>query len=204
MAKKDPVPKTQNAYVKWHDGLKTNVKATTPGCTADDVAMLDADNSDVHAKMTDATAADRASAGAHAALRQSLANSERNARALVQRIKKSTGYTTTLGDSLNIEGPEKSSDMSQKASVLRIKVKAHGVVEVGFSKEGAEGVHIYEDRVGGPVMNYLASETHSPYVDNRPLLVAGKPEMRRYKAILFIGKTEVGLESDVAEATARP
>ena len=68
----------------------------------------------------------------------------------------------------------------------------------------AEGVHIYTQRDGDAGFNYLSSETHSPYVDNRPLLVAGKPETRRYKAIFFNNKVEIGLESDVVEATARP
>lgn len=50
----------------------------------------------------------------------------------------------------------------------------------------------------------LASETHSPYVDNRPLLAAGKPETRQYKAVFFLGKSEIGQQSDVAQATAKP
>jgi hypothetical protein len=39
---------------------------------------------------------------------------------------------------------------------------------------------------------------------NRPLAVAGKPEKRRYKAVRFLGKAEIGLESAVVAATARP
>jgi hypothetical protein len=35
-------------------------------------------------------------------------------------------------------------------------------------------------------------------------LIMGKPETRNYKAVFFLGKSEIGLESDVAEATARP
>ncbi|MEP6664091.1 MAG: hypothetical protein ABJC04_10545 [Verrucomicrobiota bacterium] len=49
----------------------------------------------------------------------------------------------------------------------------------------------------------LARENHSPYVDNRPLLVAGKPEIRKYKGLFVVGRDEIGLESDVVEATAR-
>jgi hypothetical protein len=57
-----------------------------------------------------------------------------NARALAQRIKKSTGYTTAIGDQLQIEGPENSVDMTQQAPVLFNTAKAGGVVEVGFNK----------------------------------------------------------------------
>jgi hypothetical protein len=34
-------------------------------------------------------------------------------------------------------------------------------------------------------------------VDNRPLLAAGKPETRQYKAVFFTGKSEIGLTSAV-------
>jgi len=36
------------------------------------------------------------------------------------------------------------------------------------------------------------------------LLVAGKPEIRQYKAVFFLGKSELGLPSDVVPATAKP
>ena len=38
----------------------------------------------------------------------------------------------------------------------------------------------------------------------RPLLTPGKPETRRYQAVFFIGKAEIGLESDIVEITAHP
>jgi hypothetical protein len=47
----------------------------------------------------------------------------------------------------------------------------------------SEGVHIYGMRDGEAGFTLLASETHSAYVDNRPLLVAGKPETRQYKSV---------------------
>ena len=204
MAKLDAVPKTQGGYLQWHDNLKKNVTVTTTGCTADDVTMLAADNADLHAKMEAATKADNADKAAHAELTQSIGTSTANARALAQRIKKSTGYTTAIGDQLQIEGPENSVDMTQQAPLLDTTAKSGGVVEVGFNKMSAEGVHIYSQRDGDTGFAYLSSETHSPYVDNRPLAEAGKPETRKYKAVFFLGKSEIGMESDVAEATARP
>ena len=204
MAKRDFLPKTQDAYVKWHDNLEASVTATTPGCTAADVTMLAADNAALHAKMTATTTADTASKAAHTDLNNAIAGSQADARALAKRIKVSTGYTTVLGDQLQIEGVEDSVDMTQQAPVLDTSAKAGGVVEVGFNKMSAEGIHLYSQRDGDAGYSLLASETHSPYVDNRPLATAGKPETRKYKAVFFLGKSEIGLESDVAEATARP
>jgi hypothetical protein len=186
MAKRDAVPKTQDGYVKWHDTLKAGVSAATPGATAADATMLTADNADLHAKMTAATTADNASKAAHTALNVSIGNSQKNARALAQRIKKSTTYTVTVGNQLGIEGAEDSVDMTQQKPTLDATTELGGVVEIGFNKMDAEGVHIYSMRDGDAGFTLLASETHSPYVDNRPLLTAGKPEVRRYKAIYVL------------------
>jgi hypothetical protein len=166
--------------------------------------MLTADNAALHAKMTVVTTADNAGKAAHADLNQTIASSQANARALAGRIKKSTGYTPSIGDTLQLEGAEDSVDMSQQKPALDTNAKAAGVVEVDFNKNDAEGVHIYSMRDGDAGFTLLASETHSPYVDNRPLLAAGKPETRNYKAMFFLGKSEIGLSSDVAQATARP
>ena len=94
--------------------------------------------------------------------------------------------------------------MTQQKPTLGTTVKPGGVVEVAFNKMNAEGVHIYGMRDGETGFTLLASETHSPYVDNRALLVAGKPETRQYKAVFFLGKSEIGLTSDVVPAIAAP
>ena len=204
MAKEYFIPKQQAPYVLWHDNLKGGVSANTPGATAADMAMLTADNAALHAKLNAATLADNASKAAHADLNNAIATSKTNARLLAQRIKTSLTYTDVIGDQLNIIGPEDSTDMTQEKPVLNAVVKLAGVVEIGFNKKDAEGVHIYGMRDGEAVFTLLASETHSPYVDNRPLLTAGKPETRQYKAMFFLGKSEIGLPSAVVIATATP
>src|SRR5712672_2018443 len=104
MPKQYFMPRVQDAYVKCHDNLKKNVIPTTTGCTAADVATLTADNANLHAKTDAATAADNAGKAAHADLNIAIATSQANARTLAQRIKKSIGYTTVIGDTLQLEG----------------------------------------------------------------------------------------------------
>ena len=204
MAKQYFIPKQQAPYVNWHDTLKGGVSATTPGATAADATMLTADNADLHTKLTAAILADNASVAAHADLNKAIASSKKNARLLAQRIKKSTAYTEVIGKQLNIIGAEDSTDMTQEQPTLTATVKAAGVVEIDFNKIDAEGVHIYGQRDGETAFTLLASETHAAYIDNRPLLVAGKPETRQYKAVFFIGKSEIGLMSDIVTAIAAP
>jgi hypothetical protein len=205
MAKKQYfIPKQQAPYVNWHDNLKNGVSATTPGATAADVTMLAADNAALHTKLTAATLADNASTAAHKELNSAIATSKTNAQQLSQRIKNSTSYTDTIGTQLNLIGPEDCTDMTQAQPTLYTNAKSSGVVEIAFNKLDAEGVHIYGQRDGETGFNFLASETHSPYIDNRPLLVAGKPETRQYKAVFFIGKAETGLPSAIVTAIAAP
>ena len=203
MPKKSFVPRQQDAYVNWHDTLKSGVTAATPGASAADMTMLTADNAALHAKLTAATLADNASKAAHTDLNNAIASSQSNARKLSKRIKTSTSYTDVIGNQLGIIGPDDSTDMTQEQPTLDAEAGSAGTVEIGFNKMDAEGVHIYSMRDGDAGFTLLAGETHSPYVDNRPLLAAGKPETRQYKAVFFLGKSEIGLESAVAVATAK-
>ena len=51
---------------------------------------------------------------------------------------------------------------------------------------------------------FLARDTASPYIDNRPLLVATKPELREYKAVYVQRDAEIGLFSDEALVNCAP
>jgi len=50
----------------------------------------------------------------------------------------------------------------------------------------------------------VGSAGHTVNVTNRPWLTAGKPETRPYKAMFFLGKSEIGLPSDVVVAVTAP
>ena len=143
MRKKNSIPKPNEDYLLWHDNLKTGVLANTPGATATDVTMLAADNTALHTKSLAAINSDIASKAAHADFATTLAASRRNARALAQRIKKSTGFTPALGETLQLVGIEDTTDMTQEKPLLKAVVKPGGVVEVEFNKKLATGVHLY-------------------------------------------------------------
>ena len=86
-----------------------------------------------------------------------------------------------------------------------------GVVELDFNLFTSEGVNIYSKRDGDVDFKFLACpagakrrrtrDTQLPYVDNRPMLVAGKPELRSYKAVFVVGDEGVNQFSD--EITVR-
>ena len=93
-----------------------------------------------------------------------------------------------------------------------------GVVELDFDKSISDGVNIYANPEGfrGDFV-FLASDTclrrggrgygrqaASPYIDNRPLLVATKPELREYKAVYVQSDAEIGLFSDEVVVNCAP
>ena|SRR5947208_13497669 len=87
---------------------------------------------------------------------------------------------------------------------LLFKSGPGGVVELDFDKSISDGVNIYAKRDGDADFIFLARDTASPYIDNRPLLVATKPELREYKAVYVQSDAEIGLFSDEVVVNCAP
>lgn len=67
-------------------------------------------------------------------------------------------------------------------------------------KHGHTGAHFESRRAGGD-WEFLGVDTESLYVDTRPLLVAGKPEVREYRAQFWDHGQPNGDWTDVARIT---
>ena len=101
-------------------------------------------------------------------------------------------------------GAEDSTDLSTSKPTLTVKALPHGAAEAGFDKRISHGVNLYCQRGSETGRVYLARDTNSPYVDNRPLLVAGQPETRTYTAIYVLNDEEIGLMSDAVVVVCKP
>lgn len=207
MPKSDFIPDKDSDFLLWHDQFKAAAGnlAATLGLSAADLAALEADNTELHQKVT---AAELASAAAQQATRDKVTTRrtvEQNSRKLARRLKEHPSYTPALGEQLRIEGPEDTTDMMTTARPrLNATTKPHGVVELAFNKLKSDGVNLYNQREGDAAFMFLARDTSSPYVDNRPCLVAGKPETLKYKAIFVIDDAEIGQFSDEVVVTCQP
>jgi hypothetical protein len=94
------------------------------------------------------------------------------------------------------------------------KDKRVGVVEIGFNLANSKDVNIYSRRDGDSDFRFPARDTElaapdsdeggPPYVDNRPMLVAGKPELRKYKAVFVVADKEVSQFSDEITVNCAP
>src|SRR2546426_976014 len=64
------------------------------------------------------------------------------------------------------------SDLTTSKPTLPFVDQTGGVVQLDFDKSISDGVNIYAKRDGDADFVFLARDTASPYIDNRPLLVA--------------------------------
>jgi hypothetical protein len=75
---------------------------------------------------------------------------------------------------------------------LGVADRTGGVVELTFTKYGSDGVNIYCQREGETDWVMLCYATRAPFLDQRPLLVSGRAELRRYTAVYVKRQREVG------------
>src|SRR6266536_2813143 len=86
---------------------------------------------------------------------------------------------------------------------LLFKSGSGSVVELDFDKSISDGVNMNPESFRGDFV-FFARDTASPYIDNRPLLVATKPELREYKAVYVLSDAEIGLFSDEVVVNCAP
>lgn len=198
MAKSDYIPHPDNDLLIWHDRFKVNLIARQAelGVSAEDIATLEADNSDLHAKVTAASVAAAAARHATAEKTHSRNTAEDHVRAITRRIKAHSAYTEAIGNLLGIIGAEITLDLAAAKPSLSGSDHSGGVVVLKYVKSKSDGVNIYSQRENDVEFVFLARNSAPPYTDNRPLLVAGKPELRRYTAVYVQNDEEVSLFSD--------
>ncbi len=131
-------------------------------------------------------------------------------RMLVGQIKANANYSKTIGEDLGIEAVETGFDAANYKPEASAKAVLNDVT-IKFKKAGADGVAIYSRVTSGTPSSPPSSGTpatlndfekiavdyHSPYVDNRPLKVAGQPETREYYLRGILKDVLIGVPGDV-------
>lgn len=206
MAKGDYIKKIEADYVAQHDQWKTAAHdvGATVGFTAADLVAIDADNAALHADITASNAADANAQTKTEAKKATIKGVRTRHRAKAQQAKNHPAYIPAIGEQMQIIGPEDTTDLTTSKPTLEGTAQPHGVGEVGFDKRTSHGVNFYSKRGAETVATFLARDTNSPYVDNRPLLVAGQPETRTYTAIYVVDDAEIGLVSDAIAVVCQP
>jgi hypothetical protein len=117
-------------------------------------------------------------------------------RALVKRIKAHASYNDAIGQDLGLIGPDDAPGGPVKPTG---SAGASGPYQatIEFRKNGHDAVIIEGRRGGETAFTFLAKDSFSPYVDDRPPLVPGQPERREYRMQYADRDVPVGLFSDV-------
>lgn len=206
MAKSDYIPHPDNDLLIWHDRFRSNLqlKHAEMGLTQEDMLMIDADNHDLHSKITAASTAAAAARHATSEKNASRDTAEEHVRAITRRIKAHPAYTEAMGNLLGIIGAENSLDLATSKPVLSGKDQSGGVVMLKYVKSKSDGVNIYSQRENDADFVFLARVSSLLYTDNRPLLVQGKPELRRYTTVYVLNDEELGLFSDELVVSCAP
>lgn len=122
-------------------------------------------------------------------------------RRVAQMVKSSLGYTDAIGRELGIIGtPEPAVDLENIKPTLNYKIVGGNIV-ISFDKQKMDGVKIYSKRSADAGFEYLATDTASPYEDNRPKTNSTLPEERQYYAFYFLDDDQVGQQSDIIRVT---
>ena len=127
---------------------------------------------------------------------------------LIAKMKLSANYTEAIGTDLGIVGAVvgNTPGVNPVPRVLTELLQGNGAqtVKITFFKYGHMGVYIESRRGANGVWEFLAIDTESPYLDERPLLAAGQPEVREYRLRFWDKGTPNGDWTDVTSETVSP
>ena len=123
---------------------------------------------------------------------------------MAARIKTLPTYTEAIGLQLGIVGPEDAAEHDLPDFSLKLLTGAEcDAVQINFKKFGYKGVAIYGKVNDGPEQ-LLAIDLATPYVDNRPLAVAGVAEKRTYRLRFYDDNGPVGDFTAASSVTVSP
>lgn len=108
--------------------------------------------------------------------------------------------TPAIEADLGIVGTPDTFDPSTFKTQLTAEVVA-GAVRIKFIKSKTDGVNVYARLKGQTAWTFLARDTSSPYIDNRPLATPGVAEVREYMAFGVIDDAQIGQQSDIVSVT---
>ena len=120
---------------------------------------------------------------------------------LVENIKLNPAYTTAMGTDLDIIGKEVVVNWAI-AKPTRVKVASTaGIIKGSYLRGQAGGARIESKRGTETLFTTLTSVSSSSFIDSRPNLVVGVPEIREYRIWYLLKDVVVGLVSVTVKIT---
>jgi hypothetical protein len=124
-------------------------------------------------------------------------------RKLIQAIKNNPAYTEAIGADLGIIAPASSESGTPKPDATAT-AEMNSQVKLRFKKGTHDAVIVEGQRGAETSWTQLDKVMRSPWTDTRAPLVAGQPEIRRYRLCYCDGDEAVGDFSDVLTVVTQP
>ncbi len=186
----DYIPQSHAALSDWLANLAAKLPAAQVTALLAEITALQAPLAALLAKEIELDAA-------LGAFRQSEADQLPKLRAAIRHWKAVPGYTTGIGEDLQVIGGAGEFDAETYKPAL--SAEAHlGHVRLKARKAGASAITLYTRLKGQSEWKLLiARRTKFPFDDDSPLAVAGTPETREYRAVGVVADEEIGQPSDI-------
>ena len=195
MLQKNFIPAADQDFHAWFEHLTTSLSISACA-TSDDIAAMQAAQADFKTQTLNATNMAALAKQATSNKTESRLRAEDLIRTVAKRIKAHVDYNAGLGAQLGIIGPRHQQDLAKAHPILKGIDLTGGQVSLSFTKYQSDGINIYCKRDGDLDFVLLARATISPYIDTRPLLQVGIPELRHYCAVYMSKDQEIGHYSD--------
>lgn len=198
MKKKAYIPAADGNLKTWLTNFKSKlaVHGATLGLSAGDITQLDNWCNDLIKTIDDVKAARQDYKEAVSKKNTQRKLSVDGITNAATAMKTKAAYSEAIGNDLGIIGEADGFDpLTFKTKLTATVYTDH--IKIAFTKEKTDGVNLYSRKKGDTTWTFLALDTQSPYMDNRPLTVANTPETREYMAIGVIDDAQLPLESDV-------
>lgn len=124
-------------------------------------------------------------------------------RKMIQAIKNHKNYTEAIGQDLGIIATASAPDLNPKP-IATGTAAMNSEVTIAFKKGTHDAVVVEGQRGAETGWTQLDKVMRSPWVDARPPLVAGQPEVRKYRLCYCDGNDAVGDFSDIITVVTRP
>lgn len=123
----------------------------------------------------------------------------------LQRMKLNKNFSEAIAQTLMIAETEAEAvSLEDSKPTGQGSARANSVVRIEWFKGIFDGVIVESQRGDETVWTRLDRDFRSPFDDDRPPLVAGKPEERRYRLRYFIDDELVGEYSDIIVVITKP
>ncbi|WP_295455884.1 hypothetical protein [uncultured Thiodictyon sp.] len=205
MSKSDYVPPSDADFLRLLDKFLARAKEAGDCLLPEDLAQLQTGAAELHAGVAEADQSATAHKNAVARKKDIRDRVERNFRAVGRRIKAHAKYTPALGALMGLEGADYTPKPATAKPSLSGLDLSDGEIQIDFTKGPmSDAIHLYCQREGDTGWVLLGLANVSPFIDRRPLLVPGKPELRRYTAVYVKNYKEFGQFSDEIVVNCAP